>query len=254
MAFNILDPNTWWENPPWDNPPNTRPQGGTTPGGTVLGAQQRPPTGADYYPVPGKGSSGYPADATTTTPTSTSQDNNNNAQAAYYKYLMTQKTQQPQQDPRNYMAELQYQQQQESARAAAQIEWERQKQQADLEAAKQESLAKLAAQPKSWLEYAALSGKAPVVQPWMLPLMKGDYGITSAGSPIPNWSATDMTKMPDLIPPSAQYMARIGPTADQQLYGYESAVHGATPEETQWRQWSMAPPGSGSYRGLQMQR
>jgi len=143
---------------------------------------------------------------------------------------------------------------QQAQQSAAQLAWEREQQQADLEAQKQQRLAQLASQPKSWLEYAALSGQAPVVQPWMLPLMKGDYGITSAGSPIPNYSPTDMTNMPDLIPPSAQYMARIGPTGQQQLYGYEQAVHGATPDESQWRQWSMAPPGSGSYRGLQMQR
>jgi len=108
-------------------------------------------------------------------------------------------------------------------------------------------LANLAAEPHSWLEYAAAAGQAPVIQPWMLPLMPQDYGAT-AGATIPGWNPTNMTGIPELTNPSTQYQARMGPTAQQQYYGYEQARTGSTPEEAQWRLWSMAPPGGG--RGL----
>jgi len=35
----------------------------------------------------------------------------------------------------------------------------------------------------------------------------------------------------------------MGPTAQQQYYGYQQAQAGARPEETAWRLWSAAPPG-----------
>jgi hypothetical protein len=157
---------------------------------------------------------------------------------------------QPQQQQRDYMAEAQLSAQVERERIAMQqAQW-----QAEVEQRKQERLATLAAQPASWLEYAALSGQQPVIQPWMLPLMRSDYGIESAGVPIPGYNSTDMSGMPDLIPPSAQYLARVGPTAQQQFYGYEAAVHKSNPDETKWRQWSMAPPGGNNYRGLAQTR
>jgi hypothetical protein len=153
--------------------------------------------------------------------------------------------------------QLQYQQQQaqqtlayQQQQLAAEQAWRQQQ----LEADKQQRLATLAAQPKSWLEYASLAGQAPAVQPWMLPLMPQDYQQTqSVGNPIAGWTPENMKGMPDLINPSAQYMARMGPTAQQQYYGYQQADQGATPEETQWRLWSQAPPG-GANRGLNQQR
>lgn len=54
----------------------------------------------------------------------------------------------------------------------------------------QNYLAQMAAQPKSWLEYAAASGQPPVVQPWMLPLMPQQYPELAglqAGQPVPGW-------------------------------------------------------------------
>lgn len=105
--------------------------------------------------------------------------------------------------------------------------------------------AQLAAQPKSWLEYAAYTGQEPVVQPWMLPLMPQEYGLQT-GQPIPGYTEESMAGMPSLLNPSAQYLARMGPTAQQQLYGYQQAQTGAMPEETAWRQWSAAPPGGGA--------
>ena len=142
--------------------------------------------------------------------------------------------------------ELAYQQQQLAAEQA----WRTQQ----LEAEKQQRLATLAAQPKSWLEYASLANQAPVVQPWMLPLMPQDYMQSQpVGSPISGWTPENMKGMPDLINPSAQMRARMGPTALQQYYGYQQADQGMTPEESQFRLWSSGPPG-GSYRGLTQQR
>lgn len=139
--------------------------------------------------------------------------------------------------------------QQQIALQQQQMAQEQARYQAQLEAEKQQRLATLAANPKSWLEYAATAGQVPVIQPWMMPLMPQDYGITSVGTEIPGYNQTNMTGMPNLITPSAQLQARMGPTANQQYYGYQQAQQGATPEETQFRLWSMAPP-SGSNRGL----
>lgn len=129
----------------------------------------------------------------------------------------------------------------------AQLAWQKEQWGQQLAQQQKDYLANLAAEPHSWLEYAAAAGQPPVIQPWMLPLMPQDYGF-SAGQQIPGWSAENMTGMPSLINPSAQYMARMGPTAQQQYYGYEQGLTGARPEESAWRLWNMAPP-SGN-RGL----
>ena len=113
--------------------------------------------------------------------------------------------------------------------------------------------AQLAAQPHSWLEYAAFTGEQPAVQPWMLPLMPQEYSQLQAGGAIPGYSQTDMTAMPDLIRPSQQLFARMGPTAQQQYLGYQQADQGAIPEETLWRQQQSAPP-SGRFAGLSRRR
>lgn len=128
-----------------------------------------------------------------------------------------------------------YQQQQLTADQA----WRQQQ----IENEKQQRLATLAAQPKSWLEYAALSQQAPVVQPWMLPLMPQDYQKVDVGQAIPGWTAENMKGMPDLINPSSQFMARLTPSQRQQYYGYQQADQGMTPQDTEWRLWSQSPAG-----------
>jgi hypothetical protein len=181
----------------------------------------------------------------------------------------------PQQQQPNYSLQIaqmeQQMRQQELAAQQAwqqqQLAWYQQEQAAQLAAEKEQRLATLAAQPKSWLEYAALAGQAPVVQPWMKPLMPSDYQNVGVGEQIPGWNTAqntaqsggglnpdwNMMGMPDLISPSAQYLARMGPTARDQYYGYQQADTGATPEETAWRRWSQAPPGASSY-SLRQQR
>jgi hypothetical protein len=49
--------------------------------------------------------------------------------------------------------------------------------------------------------------------------------------------------------PSTQYWQRMGPQAQQQYYGYQTAQSGFTPEESQYRVWKYAPP-SGQNQGL----
>lgn len=127
-------------------------------------------------------------------------------------------------------------------------------QQAALDLERQRYGAELAAQPKSWLEYAAYTGEQPAIQPWMQPLMPQQYQQLGAGQAIPGYQGTQgMTGMPQLTTPSRQYQARMGPTAQEQYYGYQQAQSGARPEETEFRLWSGAPP-SGQYGGLRYTR
>lgn len=135
-----------------------------------------------------------------------------------------------------------------------QFDWLQQFQQQQLEQQQQNYLARLMAQPRSWLEYAAAAGETPAIQKWMLPLMPQQYSQLGAGAAIPGWQGTEGGgAMPQLLTPSRQYQARMGPTAMQQYQGYQQTQTGATPEETQWRLWSGAPPG-GTYRGLTQAR
>lgn len=62
-----------------------------------------------------------------------------------------------------------------------------------------------------------------------------------------------MSGMPELVRPSRQYQARMGPTAMQQYGAYAQARTGITPEELQWRLMNRAPPGGG-YSGLRWMR
>ena len=120
------------------------------------------------------------------------------------------------------------------------LEWQRQSQQMELESEKQRELARLSAQPRSWLEYSALKGEAPSVQPWMLPLSYQQYGW-QAGSQLP----TNYQNLPELMNPSAQYQARLSPSQTQQLYGYEQARTGQTPEDVAWRYGQTTAPSGG---------
>jgi hypothetical protein len=145
-------------------------------------------------------------------------------------------------------AQLQAQQQsswQDTAYQQQQLAADQQYRQQQLQQEQQNRLATLAANPKSWLEYAATANQQPVIQPWMLPLMPQEYAganLPAAGAIIPGWNAQNMQGMPDLITPSAQYWARMGPTAQQQYYGYQQADQAMIPEESQFRMWNMAPP------------
>ena len=139
------------------------------------------------------------------------------------------------------------QEQQQWQREQARMQQEIQR--ANLDLAQQQIAAQLAAQPASWLEYSAFMGEAPKVQPWMLPLMPQQYQSLQPGDEIPGWSETDMSEMPELVTPSQQYLARMGPSALQQYYAYLWALSGKNPEESDFRFESFAPPG-GQNAGL----
>lgn len=165
-------------------------------------------------------------------------------------------------------AQQQYELQQQQAAQQAQYQQQQLEQQAQWQAwqqgeAQRQYGAQLAAQPASWLQYAAYTGEQPAIQPWMLPLMPQQYQQLGAGQAIPGWQAPQAgqmdgfaqgtTGLPQLTRPSRQYQARMGPTASQQYLGYQQARTGARPEETQFRLWSAAPPG-GQYQGLRYTR
>ena len=132
-----------------------------------------------------------------------------------------------------------------------QQQWEWQKQQAELERAEKERQykAQLAANPITWLEYEAYTKQNPVVQPWMMPLSQKDYGW-QVGQQIGGWNPEGGGGMADLINPSAQYWARMGPTAQGQYQSYQNWDKAQRPEETQFRLNSIAPP-SGKNTQLQ---
>lgn len=139
-----------------------------------------------------------------------------------------------------------------------------QQQQAQMAQAEQERQYKsqLAAQPMSWLQYAAYTGQEPVVQPWMIPLGFQNTGgaITpqgfQIGQPLPGFEGQQgqremqtFANLPQLGTPSAQLQSRWGPTAQAQYLGYQQARTGATPEETQFRLWSQKAP-AGQWGGF----
>jgi len=157
----------------------------------------------------------------------------------YQQMQMEMMRQQAQQEQAYRMQELA----QQRELAGEELGWEKEMWEMRLAEDREQRLAQLAAEPISWLQYAALSGEEPVVQPWMLPLMQGDYPELQAGAPIPGWTVSDMSGMPALTTPSAQYSARMGPTSEQELLGYRQARTGAQPSESDFRMWNLAPPG-----------
>jgi hypothetical protein len=122
-----------------------------------------------------------------------------------------------------------------------QEQWEQQQ-----EAEKQQRLAELSANPMSWLQYGLESDLGSQVQPWMVPLSQGSM---TTGQQLTSGQETNLTGLPELTTPSAQYAARMTPSAQQQWFGYEKARTGATPEDVQKRLWMRSAP-SGSFPGL----
>ncbi|KKL67425.1 hypothetical protein LCGC14_2135120, partial [marine sediment metagenome] len=131
---------------------------------------------------------------------------------------------------------------------------------------REERLAQLAAQPISWLQHAALSGQTPVVQPWMIPLMRPGQNL-QVGQPLPGFQAelpggaiqqggflpgtatpapagNVFANLPELRRPSAQLFARMGPVAQEQFLGFRQARTGIPPQETLFRQRQTGPPGT----------
>jgi hypothetical protein len=110
-----------------------------------------------------------------------------------------------------------------------------------LEEQKAQRLASLAANPYSFMEYNAAAGKTPTVQPWMLPLQRGDYGWQT-GQPVPSTTVGDKTTYPELTKPSEQLWGRMSPTAQGQYTSYQTAATGAPNADVEWMRRASAPP------------
>ena len=133
--------------------------------------------------------------------------------------------------------------------------WQMQYQQQQIEQQKQQRLSELRSNPGSWLQYHSEAGTNPSIQPWMIPLMGQQYAGAVAGQDIPNWQGNtpSLADLPNLTNPSAQYYARMSPSAQAQYGGYQQARTGETPEDLGWRLWNAAPP-SGQNLGLNYKR
>lgn len=83
-------------------------------------------------------------------------------------------------------------------------------------------LANLMANPASWLEYSMAAGQPAVVQPWMLPLMPGQYDL-QAGQVIPGWPGA----------PTAAPQGGVQPTAPTGAgIPAQAGLWGGTPQVT----------------------
>ena len=70
-----------------------------------------------------------------------------------------------------------------TAQSAANLAWQQKQAEQELALRKQENLANLAANPKSWLQWNSAGGTTPQIQPWMLPMQPGQYGLTPLSAP-----------------------------------------------------------------------
>ena len=130
-----------------------------------------------------------------------------------------------------------------------------QKEQEQMQQSQQESKirSQLMTQPMSWLDPRIYGkGETPVVQPWMMPLSREQYGW-KVGESLSGWNPQSGQNMPELATPSAQYWSRMGPTAQQQYMGYQQSQSGIRPEETQFRLRAGSAP-SGRYSALRWTR
>ena len=69
-----------------------------------------------------------------------------------------------------------------------------------------------------------------------------------AGQPIPGFAGDQpgFGDLPELVRPSQQLLAQLGPSARRGLFEFEQARTGATPEEQAFRLGSVSAPGGGS--------
>ncbi len=144
---------------------------------------------------------------------------------------------------------------QEQQQFETQMNWYREQAAVEKQEQERQYKSQLLANPMSWLQYSAYTGEQPAIQEWMKPLMSQQY---QTGQALPGWQTGQtegqpMSSLEELRNPSMQYFARMGPTAQQQWMGYQQTRTGATPEESQFRLKSGAPPG-GRYGGFRWMR
>ena len=206
-----------------------------------------------------RGQQGYPMPREISPPTQKGMDISATDQAALdlkREQMLAEEAWRQQQleaEQEKWQSQLSWQQQQ----FQQQQQWAQQQWQQQLGFEEQARVSALAGQPQSWLQYHALEGTQPQVQPWMMPLMSQQYPELQAGANLPGWQGETgvgqpMTTLPELLRPSAQYQARMGPQSWAQYLGYQQARTGALPEQANWTQQQYAPGGWGG--GLQYTR
>jgi len=102
---------------------------------------------------------------------------------------------------------------------------------------------------RSWHDTEGESNESLGKATWLARMQK----LPGEGTQQAQSSQYPLGGMPEMVRPSRQYQARMGPTALQQYYAYNQARTGTTPEELQWRLRNTAPPGGG-YSGLTWMR
>lgn len=112
-------------------------------------------------------------------------------------------------------------------RLAAEQQWRQQ----ELALERQREMARMLAQPASWLEYALYTGQPAVAQPWMKPLMPEQYGL-GVGEVIPGWpgygTPTTQAGLWGGQAPIGQALTGVAPTAQPALWGGITPTGGAT--------------------------
>ncbi len=81
----------------------------------------------------------------------------------------------------------------------SELAWSKEQFAQEQAAQREERLATLAAQPKSWIEYANLSKTTPVIQPWMMPLMGDRYEGTVSPQPMQTTMGQTQTEAPMMV-------------------------------------------------------
>lgn len=139
-------------------------------------------------------------------------------------------------------------------RAAEALQWQKDQFAQQQQLAQQQRLAMMAQNPLQFMQYHAESGQTPAVQEWMKPLAL-NQGSLQTGQALPGWNQNTGLQGAEqtLMTPSAQFQARMGPTALQQYYSMQQSRTGASPEEQQYRLWSGSAPG-GRFTGLSPRR
>ncbi len=144
-----------------------------------------------------------------------------------------------------------------------QLSFQREESQRQIGLEREKHEAGLRGKPSAFLELAAFTGQTPAIQPWMIPLLlanqqaiqEGGELPLQPGQAIPGFAGDQpgFGDLPELIRPSRQYQAQIGPTALRQFAGFEQARTGAPIEEQAFRLGSTTAPG-GRFVGLGRRR
>jgi len=117
------------------------------------------------------------------------------------------------------------------------------KRQQDIE--QQATLAKMAAEPQSWLQYNAAAGTVPTIQPWMVPLMQQSYTVQAPGyATSPEYGSYTYGKQGE-----SSFMSPL--QAGQPIPGYSAVPFTNDEGYTRWAAPYMSEPGGLMIQGKQ---